>query len=192
MLPTETEAEAIHKDMVRVTDRDIVRTGSRDTADPTVSRVDIPKAADRVDTVAGGADSVHLAVLEASAVLIPAGESQRWGNDDLSVRLKGAANYVNNGNYNQAINALNSISQRDARWYYVQAMADSGLGNTSAALENATIAVQMDPDNMSYQSLYNSLRGGGAYYAGQGQRYGRGAGLNQTKFAAVFMTIMRI
>ena len=110
-----------------------------------------------------------------------AGESQRWGNDDLSVRLKGAANYVNNGSYNEAINALNSISQRDARWYYVHAMADAGLGNSTAALENATIAVQMDPDNMTYQSLYNNLRGGGAYYAGQGQRYGRSAGMNQTK-----------
>lgn len=109
------------------------------------------------------------------------GESQRWGNDDLSVRLKGAANYINNGSYNEALNVLNSISQRDARWYYLHAMADSGLGNTSSALENAGIAIQMDPDNMSYQSLYNSLRGGGAYYAGQGERYGRGFNLNQTK-----------
>ena len=96
---------------------------------------------------------------------------------------------MNSGNYDQAINALNSISQRDARWYYVRAIAESGLGNTSAALENATIAVQMDPDNMSYQNLYNNLRGGGAYYAGQGGRYGRGAGFNQTKCCLICLAL---
>ncbi len=108
-----------------------------------------------------------------------ANEAASWGDDEVSLRLKGAVNYINNGSYNEAINTLNSISNRDARWYYVHALADSGLGNTSAALENATVALQMDPDNVSYQSLYSTLRGGGAYYAGQGQQYGRGAGMNQ-------------
>ena len=82
MLPTETEAEAIHKDMVRVTDRDIVRTSNRVTADPTASREDIPRVAIPADTAAGGAAlvlSAGLVALADSGVLIPVQVNPRDG-----------------------------------------------------------------------------------------------------------------
>ncbi len=108
-------------------------------------------------------------------------EAQKWGNDDVSVKLKGAMNYVNSGHYNEALTALNGISTRDARWYYVSAMANSGAGNQAAALENAGKAVQMDPDNMSYQNLYRQLQNAGGAYAQQGQQYGRRANANMIR-----------
>ena len=40
------------------------------------------------------------------------------GNDPTTVHLRAAANYINNSSYDEAINVLNNITDRDGRWYY--------------------------------------------------------------------------
>ena len=99
--------------------------------------------------------------------------SATWGDDETSNRLKAAINYVNNGAYNEAISALNSIATRDARWYYVAAYAYYGLDNQVTAMEYATRAVQMDPDNITYQNLLRQMQSAGSWYTSQGTNYGR-------------------
>ena len=80
MRPTGTEAEAIHKAMVRDTDRATDKIGSsRDTADPIVSREDIPRATVPADMADGGAVLAPSAVLVDSEVLIPVQENPRDG-----------------------------------------------------------------------------------------------------------------
>ena len=61
-----------------------------------------------------------------------------------------AINYTSAGSYNEALNILNNINERDARWYFVISFVQSGLGNNSAALENAAKAKQMDPDHENF------------------------------------------
>lgn len=100
-------------------------------------------------------------------------ESATWGDDEISNRLRAAMNYVNNGAYNEAISALNSIATRDARWYYVAAYAYYGLNNQATAMEYATRAVQMDPDNITYQTLLRQMQSAGSWYTNQGTNYGR-------------------
>ena len=39
------------------------------------------------------------------------------GNDPTTVHLRAAANYINNSSYDEAINVLNNITDRDGRWY---------------------------------------------------------------------------
>ena len=100
-------------------------------------------------------------------------EANNWGDDSVSIRLKAAMNYVISGSYNEAYTTLQGVEERDARWYYVMAYTQAGLGNTSDALECAERACQMDPDNVSYQNLYRLLREGGNKYARAGEQYGR-------------------
>ena len=99
--------------------------------------------------------------------------SQNTETDQTSTYLRAAANYIRSGAYEEALNVLNNIEDRDGRWYFYSAQANAGSGNTATALEYAKRAVEMDPDNMQYQTLYRQLASGGHWYAGRGQTYGR-------------------
>lgn len=108
------------------------------------------------------------------------GQSQRQnksgGMDEESTYKQAAVNYIRSGHYKEALNVLNSISNRDARWYYLSAIANSGIGNNVAALEHAGKAVQMEPGNQEYRQLYTQLQNGGSWYQGQRQTYGSSMG----------------
>ena len=80
---------------------------------------------------------------------------------------KAAYNYIRFGRYQEALNALSSSAQRDARWYYLSAMAHDGLGNQVTALEHIRRAVSMEPDNAEYLRLLNEIENGGASYRRQ-------------------------
>lgn len=74
--------------------------------------------------------------------------------------MRAAANYINNRRYNEAINVLNNIQDHSAQWYYYSAIANAGLGNHAQALEYANAAVEMEPNNYSYQNLVTQLSRG--------------------------------
>ena len=88
------------------------------------------------------------------------------------VRLQAAMNYIRNGYYQEARNVLNGINERSARWYYVSAQANSGMGNNVAAMEDAERAVRMEPNNMEYRSFLDNLQNGGNWYETRRQAYG--------------------
>ena len=93
-------------------------------------------------------------------------------NDEESTYKQAAANYIRSGHYSEAINVLNSIKTRDARWYYLSAIANSGSGNNVTALEHARQAAGMEPGNMEYRQLLAQLEGGGSWYDTQRAPYG--------------------
>ena len=93
------------------------------------------------------------------------------GNDPTTVHLRAAANYINNSSYDEAINVLNNITDRDGRWYYYSALAHLGKGEEATALEDAKRALDSDPDNMQYQLLYQRIASGGSWYAGRRTQY---------------------
>lgn len=88
------------------------------------------------------------------------GSSQ--GEED--IHLRAAANYINSGHYQEALNLLNNISTRNAQWYYYSALANSGAGNNVIALEHAKEALRREPDNFQYQMLVSRLESGGSWY----------------------------
>ena len=92
-----------------------------------------------------------------------------------------ARNYIRNGMYKEALNALSGVpvSERDGRWYYLTAAANMYLGNKVAALEAAEKAVQIEPDNQEYQILLNQLQGGGDYYDNYSTGYNKTLNMNQ-------------
>lgn len=90
-----------------------------------------------------------------------------------SVEMQAAANYIRNRCFKEAVNVLNNMSQRDARWYYYSAVANAGLGNNVTAQEHANRAVDMEPSNMEYRQLKQQLEFGGTWYQNMGSSYDR-------------------
>ena len=75
-----------------------------------------------------------------------------------------AYQYLRFGRYREALNALSSSPERNARWYYLSALANNGLGNQVTALEHIRRAVSMEPDNTEYLRILNQIEHGGAAY----------------------------
>ncbi len=81
--------------------------------------------------------------------------------------LQGAYNYIRFGRYQEALNTLNNCTERTARWYYLSAIANQGLGNQVTALEHIRRAVSMEPDNQEYLRMLNQIEYGGSAYRRQ-------------------------
>ncbi len=78
-----------------------------------------------------------------------------------------AYQYIRFGRYQEALNTLNNATERNARWYYLSALANDGLGNQVTALEHIRRAVSMDPDNYEYMSALDRIEHGGSAYRTQ-------------------------
>ena len=68
--------------------------------------------------------------------------------------------------YEQANQVLNWIPStgRNARWHYLSALANHGLGNEIRALEEIEKAIRIEPENQTYQQTYHGMRQSGAAY----------------------------
>ena len=75
-----------------------------------------------------------------------------------------AYNYIRFGRYREAVNVLQSVSNRDAQWYYLSALANEGLGNQVTALEHMKRAVSMEPGNQEYVDELSRMENGGYRY----------------------------
>ncbi len=79
-------------------------------------------------------------------------------------------NYINVGNYMEALKTLSRIPLRNGRWYYYSAVANAGVGNNVMAFDHARQAVNMEPDNQEYRDFLNHMQSQGQRY--QDNRYG--------------------
>ena len=89
-----------------------------------------------------------------------------------------AYQYIRFGRYQEALNALGNSTERNARWYYLSALANHGVGNRVTALEHIKRAVSMEPDNYEYLAALERMEHGGATYrrqAGNYRTWGMGA-----------------
>lgn len=92
------------------------------------------------------------------------------------VHLRAALNYFNNGYYNEARNVLDNIEKKTSKWYYYSANVNYKLGNNIKALEEAKIALNMEPNNIQYKRLVDVLEGRGSWYNQQQKTYGYSSG----------------
>jgi molecular chaperone DnaJ len=99
-----------------------------------------------------------------------------WGNTQNQrterSEYTAARNYIRNGMYREALNALSGvpIPERDGRWYYLTAAANMYMGNKVAALENAKRACEIDTE---YRRLLDQLQRGGDFYDGYTTTYSK-------------------
>lgn len=91
----------------------------------------------------------------------------RQSGADADQYRQAAFQYIRFGRFREALNALESCRERNARWYYLSALANDGLGNQVTALEHIRRAVSMEPDNMEYLSALNRMEHGGTAYRQQ-------------------------
>lgn len=71
---------------------------------------------------------------------------------------------INAGDLQTAERLLMEIGQKNGEWYFLSGSIAYRKGWLDEAMQNYTIAVQMDPNNMEYrQALAMSQRGGQAY-----------------------------
>lgn len=84
---------------------------------------------------------------------------------------RAAMSFITQRQFNEAIHVLNKIRDRGANWYYTAALAMYGDGNLVTAFNYAKTAVELEPDNPQYQSLYNRLSGTSERYKRKFSRY---------------------
>ena len=91
-----------------------------------------------------------------------------------SAEVRAAIDAINSGDFQRAIDILNAITSvgRDARWYYLSALANDGEGNTLMALEQIRRAVRMDPGNPEYQRAQRKFQQSSTSYQQEGQAKG--------------------
>ena len=95
-----------------------------------------------------------------------------YGGESGDSYQQAAMNYIRFGRYREALNALKNSADRNARWYYLSAIANNGLGNQVTALEHIRRAVSMEPDNMEYLQLLEQIESGGSTYRRQAGNFG--------------------
>ena len=89
-----------------------------------------------------------------------------------SVDYENAAyQYIRFRRYREALNVLAGVTNRNARWYYLSALANHGIGNQVTALEHIRRAVSMDPSNQEYLDALSAIEHGGAAYRQQAGNY---------------------
>ncbi|MGN0522307.1 MAG: DnaJ domain-containing protein [Eubacterium sp.] len=86
--------------------------------------------------------------------------STRQSSSSAPNYLDSAAQYIRSGQYAQAINLLNSIEDRNARWYYLSALANMSIGNRDIALDHIRSAYAKEPDNLTYKRAYENISQG--------------------------------
>lgn len=99
-----------------------------------------------------------------------------------SADIRQAIDFINMRQFGYASTTLNSIisANRNARWYYLSALANHGLGNSILAAEQIQRAAQMEPGNAVYRQTQQYMRQSGSAYNQNGQEFQRYAdGLNR-------------
>ena len=92
------------------------------------------------------------------------GQRSYGGQQSADQYQQAAYQYIRFGRYREALNTLESCAERNARWYYLSALANDGLGNQVTALDHIRRAVSMEPDNYEYLNLLNQIEHGGSTY----------------------------
>ena len=100
------------------------------------------------------------------------GQSAAGYQDEESIRRQAASNYIQSGHYQEAMNVLSSLKQRNGQWYYLSSIANMGLGNNMNALSDIREAVRLEPDNMQYRMMLQRMENGGTWYQEQQNPFG--------------------
>ncbi len=92
---------------------------------------------------------------------------QQTYQDSADQYQRGAEQYIRFNRFQEALNVLRQCQDRNARWYYLSALANNGIGNQVTALEHIRRAVSMEPDNQEYLWALNQIESGGQAYRQQ-------------------------
>ena len=97
-----------------------------------------------------------------------------------SPEIRSAIDAINAGRYQQAVTILNQVKStgRNARYYYLSALANHGAGNSMMANEQIRRAIKLDPQNRDYRQAQQQFQMAGQAYQQQGQARGFSVGVD--------------
>lgn len=87
-------------------------------------------------------------------------QSRKTNTNSAPDYLSSAAQFIKTGQYQQAINLLNTIEDRNARWYYLSAVANMSVGNRRIAEDHIKTAYAKEPNNITYRQAYQNITNG--------------------------------
>lgn len=107
-------------------------------------------------------------------------QNQDYGNSQTytqytnheQVTYRQAAQLINAGRFQDALNILEQIKNKQGLWFYYSAIAMNGIGNNVTALEYAQTAVRFEPGNIQYLFLLQQLQSSQGQYRTTQQSYG--------------------
>jgi len=101
------------------------------------------------------------------------GKSSGWNNrTDNNSMFQQIRVHINNGDLSVAEQALNSMLDRPAQWYYLKGLIYMKRGWYDQAYSHIQVAVQMDPYNFEYRDTLRRMSNAGNSY--RMNAYGRG------------------
>lgn len=109
-----------------------------------------------------------------------------------SAEVRQAISYINAGSYRQAVDLLSMIPSygRNARWYYLAAIASNGAGSTLTAIDQIKRAVQMEPNNKDYTYAQMVIQHSGQTYQAESRERGFSFGfMNPTLICCTLCTL---
>lgn len=95
------------------------------------------------------------------------------GSSTESFTMRGVHEYINAGQFREALTLLSFMPEKTPLWYYYSALANAGLGNNVAALRMAKIAHGLEPDNQEFASLFSVLERSSNWYSEMGGIFGK-------------------
>lgn len=116
-------------------------------------------------------------------------ERQQGPYDEKAVKYQATVNFINNGHFKEAVTVLETVGERDSKWYYYSAVANMGLGNNVTAMEHAQQALYMEPGRREYIELVKRLENGSNFYGDMGRYYGvhMNAGNNCSRICCAYV-----
>ena len=102
-----------------------------------------------------------------------------------------AYQYIRFGRFQEALNALQNATVKNARWYYLSALANDGLGNQVTALEHIRRAVSMEPNNPTYLQALDMIQNGGVVYQQHAGNY-RGFQIHTPPCSGCLCTLLQM
>lgn len=88
--------------------------------------------------------------------------------------LSAIRQHVNVGRYQEAIKALNSVTERNAEWNFLMGVCYVNLGSTGQGVQFVQRAVSMEPSNVEYQNFLNQIINMQKTFQNKTYNYGRG------------------
>lgn len=82
--------------------------------------------------------------------------------------------YLNSGNYPQAIYMLNNIRSRSAEWYFLMGICNVNMGSAAQGLQLIRTACNMEPNNIEYSNYLNQIVNMQRAYQTRTYNYNRG------------------
>lgn len=91
-----------------------------------------------------------------------------------SYECQSARQYINAGNYRQAINILNKCKVRSAEWNFLMGVCYVNLGSNIQGLQYVKTANRMEPSNVEYINYLNQINNMQRAYQNRSYNYNRG------------------